>query len=229
LAFVDYNGGFKLSNNSSLMASYGSVEYKILVNYLKNGIQKLLTSTEITNALMEMGKFKSKDDLKKVFEWGNGPEIEITRTVAGGISEYDNYSDILNISTSFMTKLSQAKTPEQKQIVLFAIVASILHETVHYGIDQYYDPDNKIISGEDKVKIVELDEKINGKGNEPYKNELEPGNVFEHKAWGQFIGSSNSNVDENIKSCKEIINKKGKKNTSIPQIQTERRPMTIRR
>ncbi len=217
VASIDYNGGFKLPFNSSLYLSYNS-NTKILEEYIMDGIQELLLSPKVTESLMRLGKFNSITDLKKVFEYGSGPEILFA---TGPVGEYFKETDQIYVDTKMIALLEYAKTPESRQAALFAIVAVIIHETTHYGRDQFYDPENKGdcvgCDGQSLGHIIQIDEK------NLLPNEWEVGNVIEYSIWGQFIGiGDGSKPSDELKSIYEIVQRLGRKHPSIPQIKEKK-------
>tara|TARA_R110002049_G_scaffold277604_3_gene456149 strand:- start:651 stop:1670 length:1020 start_codon:yes stop_codon:yes gene_type:complete len=170
--FVDPDGRF------SLPAALAK-KYQRLAHYLKNNIQSISNNKTVMGALMKYGQF-TEEQINNALKWGEGPEINITQlgpssTGIGdraGLYAPKKYGkNTLNLDSDLADRLENA-TGDNKDILLFQVAKTILHEYVHLG------------DAKDGVQQKDNSGKI-----------IEEGNAFEIKAYGRDIRSFNDAAD----------------------------------
>jgi RHS repeat-associated protein len=130
---VDEGGNFKMKPSDQK-------RYSVLAGYLKNGIGEILGSKNIMGALMKYGSFSEKDIMQKLIKWGNGSIGIDFKDMPDNVSGYymGGKGRNIQINKKLAQQLQDAKTPEEKQAALLAVVSTILHESTHRG-DWDYD------------------------------------------------------------------------------------------
>jgi hypothetical protein len=115
-------------------ANYAKL-YPRLTHYLKNGIQDVLNVPSIVKGMKKYGQL-TKADLVEGLKWGKGPSLVI-KPLGGAIGSFSPGigSQILNIDEDTVKKLENAKGND-RDIYLFLVGETILHEYIHYGDDQ---------------------------------------------------------------------------------------------
>ncbi|WP_299462328.1 hypothetical protein [uncultured Microscilla sp.] len=115
-------------------ANYAKL-YPRLTHYLKNGIKDVLNVPAIVKAMKKYGQL-TKANLKEGLTWGKGPSLVI-KPLAGAIGSFSPGigSQELNIDEDTVKELENAKGND-RDIYLFLVGETILHEYIHYGDDQ---------------------------------------------------------------------------------------------
>ncbi len=205
--YIDYNGQYKLD-------PFYKGKYKKFNKYLKVGIQELLVSGKLTEKLMELGNL-NEDQLVEIFSYDKGPVIVIQE--CGGIAEYDISTNRIWIDPGLVLQLEEAKTKEEREAALLAIVEAITHETVHFGRDQKIDPKNKYNPDfannkfnraiSDYVSFASSETELSKyfQCSTPSGNQ-EIGDLFEACVWGLNFNSSDGKAP-NAKSALEDAQK----------------------
>ncbi|EAY28050.1 eCIS core domain-containing protein [Microscilla marina] len=109
--------------------------YPRLTHYLKHGIKDVLNVPAIVKAMKKYGQL-TKANLEEGLTWGKGPSLVI-KPLAGAIGSFSPGigSQVLNIDEDTVKELENAKGND-RDIYLFLVGETILHEYIHYGDDQ---------------------------------------------------------------------------------------------
>ena len=161
---IDPDGNFELPASQAK-------KYQRLAHYLKNNIQEIANNKTVMGALMKYGQF-TESQVKSALEWEKGPKINITQLgttksgagIAGMYSPRKYGANTLNIDIDLAEQLESA-TGDARDILLFQLASTILHEYVHLG---------------------DANDGIDYKGS---LGDGEEGNAFEIEAYGRDIGN----------------------------------------
>jgi RHS repeat-associated protein len=173
---VDEGGNFKMKPSDQK-------RYSVLAGYLKNGIGEILGSKNIMGALMKYGNFTEQDIKNKLVKWNSGIGIDFLD--GKKISDANGYypggkGKNIIINKKLAQQLQDAKSPEEQQAALLAVISTIFHESTHRGdwdydgmpSDQqftYYNKDGTISAMDDEIgKAFEIAAYHNG---DYYENE----------------------------------------------------------
>jgi RHS repeat-associated protein len=123
---IDIQGKFKFPKDKE---QYIKDNYPTFYNYIKSGIQNLLSSERILSAYKKFS-LQNSSDLRSDFEWGNGAEISL---ISGGVKgRTDRNTKNIEINEKFLELIEGSDGEERDAALLFAI-STILHEQVHRG------------------------------------------------------------------------------------------------
>jgi len=173
MKYIDPDGNFELD---AALAK----KYPRLAQYLKSGIQSIVSNTKIMNSLMKNGEF-TRDEIVEGLTFGKGPRITTTsRTDVYGLFSSNSPNEI-TLSESLLNSL-EAATGTDRDAILFLVAVTILHEFTHYGDFQ------------DGIQ------QLNDNGTL-----FEEGNQFELDAYGKIIVGSNasSTIQDFLKRQKQ--------------------------
>jgi RHS repeat-associated protein len=132
---IDVNGNF-------ILPQAFIEKYKLVAQYLENGIQGILDNRRIVDALKKHGGFSDKQ-IREVLTWGKGPTVEpydlgpldIKSPVLGFTGGLKGNPAPLLININMFEELEKAEVKD-KEYWLFLIAVTILHESVHYGYNE---------------------------------------------------------------------------------------------
>ena len=133
IMYIDPDGQFELP-------AAQAKKHQRLAHYLKNGVQEIANNKTVMASLMKYGQFTEKQ-IQSALEWGEGPKINVTqlgksKTGSGdraGLYSPKKYgANTLNIDIDLVERLESA-TGDDRDIVLFQVAKTILHEYVHLG------------------------------------------------------------------------------------------------
>ena len=173
--YVDIGGNYKFPA--------GTI-YQKLEKYLNGGIQNLLKQQDIRDGLIVIGNF-TEDKINEISKFGVGPEITIRALDTdednaqglekNGETTIGNFSIDQTLAGQLQNAMPGSK---EEEAALLAILKTILHETMHVGINTNSGPGyNK------KERDIS-----NGKFSRTYNPKND---VYQYFYNGEFIGDSN--------------------------------------
>ena len=125
--FIDPTGNYKVKPADQK-------RFSVLTGYLKNGVNEILNNPKIMDGLRKYGKFTDEQIKNSIVAFGKGINIDFKDEMP--LNANGQYlgapKNTININSSLATELQNAQGDE-KIYALTAVMATILHETVHLG------------------------------------------------------------------------------------------------
>ena len=127
IRYIDSDGLFELDN---------AQQYSRFSHYLQNTINELLSNQRIMRGLQGYGQF-THTQISHDFEWGKGPKIIIVENLINddGQSCFGRFvgkKNVILLDKALVMQLENASR-EKSDAALLHLIATLLHEYVHFG------------------------------------------------------------------------------------------------
>lgn len=132
--FIDPTGNYKVKPEDQK-------RFSVLTGYLKNGISEILDNPKIMDGLRKYGRFTDEQIKNNIVTFGQGINIEFKDETSINLNANGWYAgnNTIYIHEELAFELQNAKGDE-KLYALTAIMATILHESVHAGDNENSGP-----------------------------------------------------------------------------------------